>query len=72
MKKQLPIWSVVAAIGVAAAMVIFVFTKSNVGEPNREELLKIRGNMRSWGGGAPAPTSPVAIAPPDLHSSSPK
>lgn len=81
MKKPLPIWSVVAAIGAAAVMVFFVFTKSGAGEPNRDELMKIRGNMRAWGGGGQTPhprpgtiaegsAQPGTVAPPELHDSS--
>ncbi|MGV3616533.1 MAG: hypothetical protein ACO1SV_14490 [Fimbriimonas sp.] len=54
-KRELPVWSVVAAIAAAIGFVVVLFFKAgSAGEASREELIEIRSNQRKFSS-APAP-----------------
>lgn len=56
MKKPIPVWAVVASVAAVLGVAIGFYAKAaNGGDASKEELSKIRNNMRNFAS-APAPT----------------
>lgn len=75
MKKELPVWQIIAAIGAAVVLVGLVLWKGGAGDASREEITRIRRNQASFGQAnaqTSAQSNPGAgsITPPgDTHNS---
>ena len=55
MKKELPVWSIVAGVGVAVLLVAVLFLKGGSGEASKDELIQIRSNQAKFGGQTASP-----------------
>lgn len=55
-KRELPTWSIVAALAAVLLLVALLFIKggASAGEASKDELTQIRMNQRSFSAGGPA------------------
>lgn len=58
-KKELPMWSVIAAIAACFVVVVILFSRGGAaGEASEADLTEIRGNQRKFSS-APMPNPPA-------------